>query len=254
MPYQQECKVISCEKINDNAYDLWIDAGELGRSARCGQFVNIKCGADKLLRRPISICYGEGEKLRLVFEIRGEGTAWLAQRSAGESIDVLGPLGHGFDVADKQVLFVGGGIGVPPLLWSAKNAKSTDAVLGFRDAGHAMLLPDFESICGNMEIMSDDGSIGTKGLVTLGVEKLLEANRYDAVCACGPKVMLRAVAALAERKNIPCQVSMEERMGCGVGACLVCACKIQDEKGEGHYKHVCKDGPVFDSKEVVWDD
>ena len=209
-----------------------------------------------------------GDTLRVVFEVRGEGTEWLSRRKAGDKLDVLGPLGRGFDVSGKKLLVVGGGIGVPPLLGCAKYAASrggeVHACLGFRDEGHLMLTGDFAEYCRCLHVISDDGSTGRKGFVTELVEEFLaaEACAGDActaccgaparpvILACGPRPMLKGVAALAERYGVPCQVSLEERMGCGVGACLVCACKTAD----GRMKHVCKDGPVFDSREVDWND
>jgi dihydroorotate dehydrogenase electron transfer subunit len=254
MPVQTECRVLSCKSISRYAYDMLLGAGEIAAAAQPGQFVNVACGAERILRRPISVCAAGGGTLRLVFEVRGEGTKWLSERAEGDAVNVLGPLGHGFDIKDRRVLFVGGGVGVPPLLAAAAGAASADAVLGFRNAAHAMLTEDFKAVCKNVEIMTDDGSLGTKGVVTVGMEKLLRDNAYDAVCACGPRVMLRAAASVAAAEQLPCQVSMEERMGCGIGACLVCACMIRDEKtGEDAYRHVCKDGPVFDAREVVWE-
>ena len=254
MPYQQDCKILSLRALNAKAYEMILEAPDIAGAAQPGQFVNVSCGEGHLLRRPISICEASGMQLRLVFEVRGEGTAWLAQRTAGESVSVLGPLGCGFDVAGKRVLFIGGGIGVPPLLWAAKRAEHADAALGFASEGRANLLVDFAKVCGETAVTTDDGSLGMKGNALEGAKKLLEKNTYDLICACGPKVLLKYTAQAAAEAGIPCQVSMEERMGCGVGACLVCAVPLRDEKGEIYYGHVCKNGPVFSSEEVVFDD
>lgn len=254
MPYQQDCKILSLRALNDQAFEMVLHAGEIAETAQPGQFVNVSCGEGHLLRRPISICEAEGPQLRLVFEVRGEGTLWLSQRKEGESVSVLGPLGRGFDVEGKKVLFVGGGIGVPPLLWAAKRAAGADAALGFAAKGRSLLLEDFAAVCGETAVTTDDGSLGIRGNALDAARELLQKNQYDAVCACGPKILLRYTAETAEKAGIPCQVSMEERMGCGVGACLVCAVKLRDEQGETYYGHVCKNGPVFSSKEVVFDD
>lgn len=254
MPYQQDCKILSLRALNDQAFEMVLHAGEIAETAQPGQFVNVSCGEGHLLRRPISICEAEGPQLRLVFEVRGEGTLWLSQRKEGESVSVLGPLGRGFDVEGKKVLFVGGGIGVPPLLWAAKRAAGADAALGFAAKGRSLLLEDFAAVCGETAVTTDDGSLGIRGKALDAARELLQKNQYDAVCACGPKILLRYTAETAEKAGIPCQVSMEERMGCGVGACLVCAVKLRDEQGETYYGHVCKNGPVFSSKEVVFDD
>ena len=270
MPVQTKCTVAEAVRLNDFACSLTLDVGEeMAGQIACGQFVHIKCGHSRLLRRPISICDWQENLLRVVFEVRGEGTEWLARRKAGDRLDVLGPLGHGFDVAAGSLLVVGGGIGAPPMLGCAKYAASrgseVHAVLGFRDAGHKMLTEDFAECCRSLNVISDDGSTGRRGFVTELVEEFLEsrvcegctacgacglAPAIPAVLACGPKSMLRAVAEVCARYGAPCQVSLEERMGCGVGACLVCACKTSD----GHRKHVCKDGPVFRAEEVDWND
>lgn len=252
MPTQKLCSIIRTEKLNTDAVSLWLEAGELAENAAVGQFVNIKCGEGLLLRRPISICRMEGTQLNIVFEVRGEGTAWLAERQPGETLDVLGPLGHGFTYPDGKVLVVGGGIGVPPMLQTAQKAPhGAIACLGFRNADKAMLISEFEQCCDQVYLSSDDGTLGVHSYVAGIVDTALtEHPDISAVLACGPKIMLKTVFAAARKHNVPCQVSMEERMGCGIGACLVCACK----SSAGEYKHVCKDGPVFNAEEVSWDD
>lgn len=256
MPVQQDCKIVETAKLNEFAYSFVLEAGRMGGLLQCGQFVHIKCGENRLLRRPISVCSWQEDEpedlLRIVFEVRGEGTAWLAQRKAGETLNVLGPLGRGFwNVAGETLLLVGGGIGAPPLLACAQHAAPRSvAVLGFRDAGHAMLLDEFQQICRETVVTTDDGSLGRHGFVDAAVADLLEQEKgFTSILACGPKPMLKSVSKVAQRYGVPCQVSMEERMGCGVGACLVCACRMAG----GHMRHVCKDGPVFDAKEVDWD-
>lgn len=252
MPMQRMCGILSAEPLNGDAVSIWLEAGELALSARAGQFVNIKCGEGLLLRRPISICRTEEERLNIVFEVRGEGTAWLARRNAGERLDVLGPLGHGFTYPEGKVLVVGGGIGVPPMLNTAVKAPAgAIACLGFRSRDKAMLVSEFEAACEQVYLSSDDGTLGAHCYVAGIVDTALEEHpEIQAVLACGPKIMLKTVYAAARKHKVPCQVSMEERMGCGIGACLVCACKNTD----GMYKHVCKDGPVFNAEEVAWDD
>lgn len=249
MPIQQSCKIVEAVKLNDFAYSFILEVGAIVPKA--GQFLQIKCGHSRLLRRPISICDHGENYLRIVFEVRGDGTEWLSRRKAGNMLDVLGPLGHGFEVSQgERYLLVGGGIGVPPLLGCARSTvENCTAVLGFRDAAHAMLLDDFRQVCRDVVVTTDDGSLGRHGFVDAAVREMLEKeNDFTAILACGPKPMLRSIAKAAEEFDIPCQVSMEERMGCGVGACLVCACDMAD----GSRKHVCKDGPVFDAQEVDW--
>ena len=255
MPIQQLCTVAAATKLNDYAWHLVLEAGRMASMIRPGQFLHIKCGHSRMLRRPISICEWMGDEpedlVSVVFEVRGDGTAWLSRRKPGDRLDVLGPLGNGFDVQRKgKYLLVGGGIGVPPMLGCV--TPGSIAILGCRSADREMpaLTEKFREECKEVILCSDDGTVGYHGFVDALVRQELEQDRnYDAVLACGPKPMLRNVAKVAQEFGVPCQVSMEERMGCGVGACLVCACDMKD----GTRKHVCKDGPVFDSKEVDWD-
>ena len=188
----------------------------------------------------------------MVYEVKGEGTCWLSQRKTGDVLDILGPLGHGFPYVDGPVLVVGGGIGVPPMYLTAKENGNADAVLGFRSKEKALLIDRFQEICGETLIMSDDGTLGKKGFVAQGVAEMLGKKQYAAVFACGPKIMLKTTYEAAKAAGIPCYVSMEERMGCGIGACLVCAVKVR-KNGEEVMGHVCKDGPVFAGEDVIWD-
>ncbi len=241
------CPILSIQRTG-NAFDFTLDAFAMDKAAQCGQFVMVKCAEHMSLRRPISICDAEKGTLRLVFEARGEGTKWLSERTVGESLNLLAPLGHGFDLscAGERPLVVGGGIGVPPMLMTAKRLKNASAILGFRTADAVLLEEEFLAACESVHIATDDGSAGFHGFVPALFEKRMrEGAGYTSVFACGPKAMLAAVAKSAVAAGLPCQVSMEERMGCGVGACLVCACQIG-----GHHKHVCKDGPVFDARDV----
>ena len=260
MKVEQKCGIISRTMLNDAAISLTLEAGDMVRTAfrAPGQFVHIKCGHSRLLRRPISVCAcqaGEGDapdRLTVVFEVRGEGTAWLAGRREGQSLDVMGLLGNGFPIErEGRYLLVGGGIGVPPMLGCAQYAPGRcTAILGFRSGDRVMLEEQFRSVCSQVQVATDDGSYGFHGYVDALARRELEGDRgYDAVLACGPRPMLRNVARAAEDFGVRCLVSMEERMGCGVGACLVCACDMAD----GSRKHVCKDGPVFEAREVDWD-
>ncbi len=245
-------KVLENKQIAENIYDMkiqWDNAGE----AQPGQFVNVLCeGGDALLRRPISICDADGDTLRIVYEVKGKGTELLAKYKEGQSIDMLAPLGHGFTVKKcKNPVLIGGGIGTYPLLKLAKELENPYVFLGFRSKDRITLKEDFEKVA-TLDIVTDDGSYGEKKLATQSAEEFIKSSGTDMIYACGPKPMLKAVAALAEKYGIECEVSMEERMGCGIGACLVCACKTKDKNGEEVHTHVCKDGPVFNSKDVIF--
>lgn len=237
------CKVLSRSSPADGIYDLRL-AAQLSNITP-GQFVHVQIPG-LFLRRPISICGYASETLRLVFAVKGEGTRRMALLRERETVDLLGPLGNGFPMqeSDAPVLLVGGGIGLPPLLHFAKTYDGeTHAVAGFRNAGAVILQDEFPSA----EICTDDGSTGYHGYPHERLEELLSARTYSRVLCCGPQRLLSESARVCREAGVPCFVSLEERMGCGVGACLVCACSVA-----GHYRHVCKDGPVFPAGEVDW--
>lgn len=252
-------KIISNRRICEAAplYDMLIEAPEIARAATPGQIVHILCGEGTTLRRPISICECVGDSVRLCYEVRGKGTQWMAERKEGDFVSLLGPLGNGFTVKEgERALLVGGGIGIYPLLSVGKACKNAKAAFGFRNASLINSLELFENNGIKTSVITDDGSSGRKGFVTELVRDALEAKEVDVVYVCGPRGMMAAVAELCEAAGVRCEVSMEERMGCGVGACLACVCKTTFKSNEGvvgeKYKRVCVDGPVFDSKEIIW--
>ncbi len=248
--------IVSKQKIAEGIFDVVVACPEMAQLAKAGQFVHIRCPG-VTLRRPISICQADKlwGNLRLVFEVKGEGTRNLAALNVGDNVDIMGPLGNGFDLSGhcQHALLVGGGIGVPPLVEVATSlGKRATAVIGFRDQSRVILEKDFRNQGCDVRVCTDDGSYGKKGFVTQEVRALLAQGGIDIIYACGPMVMLKALAEIAKEFGIRCQVSLEERMGCGVGACLVCACKTRDKQGQENYSHVCKNGPVFEAEEVVF--
>lgn len=260
MPIQQICTIVSMKQLDASTWWMVLAAGRLvsEHGLRGGQFLHIQCGDGQILRRPISVAItgrDEPEDLvTLIFEVRGEGTAWLSRQRAGDQLDVLGPLGNGFDASQEgRYLLVGGGIGIPPLIEYGESLKwPRVAVLGFRTRAKAFpaVVSRFEENCEQTCLCTDDGTLGRHGFADGQVREILEKDKnFTAILACGPKPLLKKVAAASAEFGIPCQVSMEERMGCGVGACLVCAIPMKD----GAMKHVCKDGPVFRAEEVDWD-
>lgn len=232
-------------------FDFTVKNPELASKAMPGQFAHIKVPG-KTLRRPISICDADDDTIRLVFAIKGEGTEILSNAKVGDELDIIAPLGHGFTLdKSKKYCFIGGGIGVPPMYYAAKSTENPLVITGFRNKDLVILQEDFKAIDGcELILTTDDGSAGVHGFVTdVLKERIAEV---DEVCACGPMPMLKAIAEVCKAAQKPCQVSLEERMGCGVGACLVCACKTKDKSGEEGYAHVCKRGPVFNAEEVVF--
>ncbi len=242
--------ILQKQNLARGIYSYVVKAPEIAREAKAGQFANIAVPGFTL-RRPISICGFDAQsgEVRFVFEERGKGTAELAKLREGECLDILAPLGNGFDIPEGKIIVVGGGIGVPPLLGVSKNANA-EAILGFRDITRVILEEDFQAATnGAVTICTDDGSYGFHGVVTAPLSEKLKNGGYSAVMACGPEPMIKAVIKTCEEYKIPCQVSLEQRMGCGVGACVVCSCMTVRD-GKEYYSRVCKDGPVFKAEEV----
>ena len=254
MKTKELCVVESQQEISRGIFSLWIKTDTIAANAVPGQFVSLFCkDGSRLLPRPISLCEidKEGGRLHLVYRVAGGGTKEFSTLRSGEQISVMGPLGNGFplkEAAGKKVFLMGGGIGVPPMLECAKQiAGEVQIILGYRDV--TFLKDDFEK-AGKVYIATEDGSSGVKGNVMDAVcEYGLNA---DLIFACGPKPMLRAIQLYAQKNHIPCWISMEERMACGVGACLGCVCKSteRDDHSQVNHKRVCKDGPVFPASEV----
>ncbi len=251
---QEQCELIYKEEIANGIFSFTLKAPQIAAKATCGQFVNILCDPFEL-RRPISIGGFDAKTgiLRLVFEIRGKGTDWLAARNEGDMLDLLGPLGHGFPLLDayKRAVMIGGGIGTPPLLPLCRHYGANATIIsGFRNASAVILEDDAKAYGAKTVVCTDDGSYGFAGFTTQALEAELANGTFDVVYTCGPKVMMRKVAELAAKYGILCYVSMEERMACGVGACLGCACKTKEEDGSTAMKRVCVNGPVFEASEV----
>jgi len=252
MPDVYICEIIDNTLLTDDVFSVTVVCGALAEQSVAGQFLHIKCGEARLLRRPISICSVHGDKLRFIFEVKGEGTRWLSKCAPGQELDILGLLGNGYKIPEDKVIIVGGGVGTPPMLFAVQSAKANSAaILGFRSADRVILVDEFKAILDEVYVTTDDGSVGIHGMVTDPLEKLLKKGGYEAVMSCGQLIMQKSVAELCERYGVPCQVSLEERMGCGVGACLVCACETISD-GAKQMSRACIDGPVFDANEVVW--
>lgn len=259
--------VLHIEEITEDIFRMTLESEFISKNALPGQFVNIKCcqGEQALLRRPVSICQIDRKKgtYDILFQKKGTGTALLTCKKSGDRLDVLGPLGNGFDFNEKheRIAVIGGGIGVFPLLFLLQESKavSKNTYLGFRSADLVVLEKEFRQSSRSLKIATDDGSYGAHGYITDILKKDLTTEHYDMIYACGPTVMLSIIARMAEESGIDCQVSLEQRMGCGFGACLICACKTKIKNGtdakdvEWHYSHVCKDGPVFNSRDVIFD-
>lgn len=251
-----EYKIVQKKALAENIFSFTVHCPEVAELACCGQFVHILVPGFTL-RRPISICEIDREEgtIRFVFILKGHGTEALSRVNEGDMIDMIAPLGNGFSVqsapSDKRVIVVGGGIGVPPMLETAKNCGKVSAILGFRSFGNIILADEFRAVCDDVLVCTDDGSVGEKGLVTAPLTRELDKGDVGAVFACGPMRMLGAIAELTKQYGVFCEVSLEERMGCGVGACVGCVARI-NRNGEEKLLRVCKDGPVFNAEEVLF--
>lgn len=261
MPVNIKAKLLKKEELKPEIFKFSVQADEIVNTARPGNFIEIRVNDDiePFLRRPISIYNMDKEKgiLEFIFQVKGKGTTILAKRNEGEAIDIVGPLGFGtFKYSSYENLaIIGGGIGVFPLYELAKNAKNenknVNTYLGFRNKDLVVLENEFKQVSNQLTITTDDGSYSQKGFAIDFLKKDIEAGKIDSIYACGPLPMLRAVRELALEKNIPCQISLEERMACGLGVCLGCAVKTAKSSKEApEYWHVCKAGPVFQAKDV----
>jgi dihydroorotate dehydrogenase electron transfer subunit len=254
--FQELAPVISNHEVMPDVYLMWIDSPNIASNSRPGQFVMITCdhGQERLLRRPISIHQVRPRSLAILFSTVGAGTEWLAQRQKNEKIDLLGPVGHGFSIGPKSLnlLMVAGGMGIAPLTFLAQEGLKKDhrvrILAGARTACQicpAQLLPEGSEIIP----ITEDGTAGETGLVTALLSQ--HVPWADEVFFCGPMPMFKAVVNNYSRilKNKPVQVSLEVRMGCGLGFCY--ACTINTRNG---LKQVCKDGPVFCMEDVIWEE
>ncbi len=248
----KEVRITNTELVTDGVYSMWIQDEEIVQNAKPGQFVSLYCKeGSQLLPRPISICEIDkaNSTLRLVYRVVGKGTEEFSGLKAGDTIRVMGPLGNGFTLEGKKAILIGGGIGIPPMLQLAKSLDAeVQVVLGYRD-NDLFLKEEFEPYA-TVYVSTEDGSVGTKG----NVIDAIKANGLegDVIMACGPMPMLRGIKAYAQEKGIKTQISLEEKMACGIGACLACVCKSKEKDHHTNVdnKRICKDGPVFYAEEI----
>lgn len=256
MPIQEKCKVLANTQVGPLHYKITLFCAYISQNAVPGQFVQVRC-SDKfepLLRRPLSIHQANKEQqtFDLLYEVVGSGTTLLSLKKPNEELDIIGPLGHGFDLKQNQpAIIVSGGMGCAPLLFLASQLHNPIVLLGAATKDKLLCEQDFTQYSKQVTIATDDGSLGKKAFVTELLNQHLEKaiDKNTIVYACGPKAMLKSVAFICDNKALSCQVSMEERMACGTGLCLGCVTKTRSG-----YKKVCDDGPVFEAKEIVWTD
>ena len=287
--FQAKAKIVYSKRIKDSYFKSILSSPRIALGALPGQFVNIKVSEcnELLLRRPFSIHRVNGPNIEILYEVLGKGTQILAQKKPGEYLDIIGPLGNGFDAlcAKRSTLsiLVAGGMGVAPLIFLAeklaeiKNQKSSPfakasgdspskleerrrtkikiiVLIGAKTKKQILCEQEFKKLGCEVKIATDDGSRGFKGKVTDLLNDFLQANRQTGkqanyIYACGPRPMLKEIANISQKHNISAQISLEEHMACGIGACL--GCVVNTKNG---YQRVCKEGPVFAADEIVWED
>jgi dihydroorotate dehydrogenase electron transfer subunit len=249
---QEIAHVTANTEIMPQVHLIWLESPLIASQTQPGQFVMARCGEDTLLRRPFSIHQLEGKRLALLFNVVGRGTHWLSQRQASDNLDLLGPLGNGYSIhsGSQNLLLVAGGIGIAPLVFLAQKATKTGCsvtlLLGAQTKSQLYpkdLLPQKVKLI----TATEDGSAGKRGLVTDLLPDFI--SRADQTFACGPLPMYQSMATQKLLKKKPVQISLEVRMGCGLGVCYGCTVKTKNG-----LKQVCKDGPIFELDDVAWDE
>lgn len=255
-------KILANKKIAPEYYKMAFESPEIVRISTPGQFLHIRINNtnEPLLRRPFGLhSIKDTEEFEILYRVVGKGTVLLSKKKAGEELDVLGPLGNGFkvNVAGKETMvLIGGGAGIAPLFFLAQKAhhfREMIVLIGGKTKDQILCEKEFKKLGLEVRIATEDGSYGYKGPVTDLLNALPHTFISQAslsIFACGPLLMQKAIAKFSSEHNLPCQVSLESRMACGIGACLGCAVKIKGESSA--YKRVCVDGPVFEAEEIVW--
>lgn len=254
---QIKAKIIFNKRLKRNYWHLEFESSIIANNAQPGQFVNIKVsdGFEPLLRRPISIHGVKGSTVKLIYEVLGKGTQALSARKPKEFLDIIGPLGNGFGykqlakAGKAKNILIAGGMGVAPLVFLAEKIKPVKplVLIGAKTKNQILCTPEFKSLGCPLKLATDDGSAGFKGRVTDLLKIVLEQAKPSRLFSCGPHPMLKTIARIAHENKINAQLSLEEHMACGIGACL--GCVVSTKAG---YKRVCKDGPVFSSEELIW--
>lgn len=249
--YAIDTEILENKPVSPGVYRLTVAAPEIARVAKPGQFIQVLVNRSfLLLRRPFGAADADREKgtLAIFYRLVGKGTRELSRIKAGETINCLGPLGRGFDLDAEKPLLVGGGMGLAPLLLLARHFDGqADVLMGGKNRQEVFWSELFRPHCSEVLVTTDDGAVGAKGFPTDLLPKLLEKRGYGRLYVCGPQIMMEKVSAIAARFSVPCQVSFERRMACGLGVCLSCSIDAKD----GQRRKVCKDGPVFWAGEVL---
>lgn len=259
MMFQENAEVLWNESVGTDYYKIGLACVSDYSCAKPGQFVMVKIADAPLLRRPFSIHrrLESNQGIELLYKVVGSGTKKLSSYRHGDRLDLLGPLGNGFDIPEnmKSIFIVGGGVGIAPLFFLAASLKDKGidlsafrVFIGCRSDDELLCRSDFLELGMSVQFTTDDGSSGEKGLITAPLERAILQQKPDMMYACGPTPMLRETARIAEKHAIACQISIETMMACGIGACL--GCVVHSKEHPDKFLHACKDGPVFDAKAI----
>jgi dihydroorotate dehydrogenase electron transfer subunit len=247
--------VVEQTQLSPDLFELWLDNQAL-YDALPGQFLMIRCEGQTLLRRPFSTCrLRNTSEVSVLYRVVGEGTRWLTSLKPGDELDFTGPFGRSFDppAPSDRLMLIGGGVGVAPLAVYAKHYSEykkqlISARMGFADSQYVAGVEPFISAGMPLDVFTDNGTFGSCGRITTGLEDYLTTHQINRVLCCGPDPMMEAVSDLCQKLDIPCEVSVERMMGCGIGLCLGCVVEMKD----GQYLRSCTEGPVFKAKEIQW--
>ncbi|MDP3790484.1 MAG: dihydroorotate dehydrogenase electron transfer subunit [Candidatus Omnitrophota bacterium] len=259
---QLKAKILENKIVAPGFYKICVESPYLAKATKPGQFFKVRCydSGEPILRRPLGAHSISKNSVEMLYEVVGKGTELLTKKKAGDLLDIIGPLGNGFSLPRspasglRSPILIAGGIGVAPLLALAQKIASKQVgfhvIIGAKTKSGILCEKEFKKLGAFVMVSTEDGSKGHKGYATDILKHLLKTIgcQSSGIYACGPHPMLKAVGHISELMHIPCQVSLDERMACGVGVCLGCPVKVKS----GGYKMVCKDGPVFDAKEIAW--
>jgi dihydroorotate dehydrogenase electron transfer subunit len=262
-----DAKILENREIAPERYEMVLSAPEIAHQASPGQFIHVKVSDSytPLLRRPFSVHRVQGQKIKLLYKVVGKGTEILSRKKKGGYLDILGPLGSGYRLPSvtshiSDVILVAGGIGVASLMFLAESLLVANpelsilVLIGAKNREELLCERDFRRLGCRIKVATENGTRGYKGLASELLEKCLPLSKdtfKPSVFACGPTEMLKRIGEISRRHQFPCQVSLEEHLGCGIGACL--GCVIKAKSSTYTYKRVCKDGPVFDAGELIWE-
>lgn len=261
-PKQCMARVISNDQLNGDFFSMSVSCPHIAAACRPGQFAMVNAGAKHVpyVNRPLAIASADGSNgiLRFIYRAAGCGSRLFSHLRPLEELSILGPLGNGYamPLEKSSVLLVAGGTGVSSIMSLLPELNrlgcESNLVFGARDSAGLLCLDELRALGALISVSTENGSLGYHGFPTPVVQKLLKEKTFDAAYVCGPEPMMRAISEEIVKAGVPCQVSLERRMGCGFGACVGCSCKIQDPEQGLIQKRVCKEGPVFNAKEVVW--